>query len=469
MQTISPTPPDSTAVVANALAALATTGGTIFMTAGTYTITQPLKIPADVHIIGEGNATNIFFPTDFGLGVSAIGYDPARNYGSGSSLSKLLITGPGSSHVMGQSPANCDGWEPSDSTDGSEIAIQGFRAGIRIRRSHNTFYRVHSNNNFYNVYFAENPYGNGNHQFIGCWLDGPTMASVCVSGDNIISGGQFLGGHMGFGPYGFLAIDPPSGPVTGAGGFIHSTSVLNVSFESIGNGAIVDKTTGGDTDSLMGVDIRDPGFLWDATGNYRYSSPTDNWHWCVNVRRVTSTRYFAGQFPFTSGTIGVFNAAVSADWDLDVGTFGPQANLLGGGDGTTWCSTSAESIVRDGSKWIARPRGNVGGPIAQGMLTEYGSSYYEVRPYGAQTNQLSGIALNTVLAYGPMAPIVLVAYSGIVQASVESGSVNGSPLYILPGSSHLTPVVNGSPVASSETYGGGAPGGQVMPVRIQWP
>ena len=89
-----------------------------------------------------------------------------------------------------------------------------------------------------------------------------------------------------------------------------------------------------------------------------------------------------------------------------------------------------------------------------------------MRSYGSQTNQLSGIALNDVPAYGTMAPIVLVAYSGVVQATVDSGSVNGSPLYILPGSPHLTPVVNGPPVASSETY---APAGGLMSVRIKWP
>lgn len=468
MQTISPTGSDSTAVVTGALAAIATTGGTIFMTAGNYIIPyQPLLIPADVHIIGEGNATQISFPNDFGSGVSAIGYDPSRNNGSGSSLSKLAIIGPGSSHTMGVPPANCDGWEPSDSTDGSEITIEGFRAGIVIRRSHNTFYRVHSNNNFYNVYFADNPYGNGNHQFIGCWLDGPTMASVCVSGDNIISGGQFLGGHVGFGPYAFLAVDPPSGPVTGAGGFIHSASILNVSFEAIGNGAIVDQTTGSDVDSLLGVDIRDPGFSWDTSGDFRIPGVAADW--CVQVRRATSTRYFAGQSPFTSGAIGVFNATVYADWDLDVGTFGPQANLIGGGDGATWCANCGDAVVRDGNKWIAHPRNYASGwtgTMVPGMLAEYSSSFYQVRIYGQWSNQLAGIAMSSA---PPGIGWVLVAYSGIVQALCEAGSGNGSPLYILPGSSHLTPVVNGSPVATSETSGGGGSGGALMPVRIQWP
>lgn len=466
MQTISPTGSDSTVVVQNALAAAAGTGGTIFFTAGNYVITQPLLLPGGVHLIGEGNASNISFPNDFGSGVSAIGYDSgAPNYASGSSLTRLAITGPGSSHIMGQSPAHCDGWECSDSSDASEVTIQGFRAGIVIRRSHNTFYRVHSNNNFYNVYFADKPYGNGNHQFIGCWLDGPTMASVCVSGDNIISGGQFLGGHVGFGPYAFLAVDPPTGPVQGvAGGFLHSVSILNVSFEQIGNGAIVDKTTGSDVDSMMGVDIRDPGFIWDTGGGYRIPNvPAD---WCVDVRRVTSTRYFAGQYPFTSGSIGVFNASLYADWDLDVGTFGPQANLFGGGDGTTWCAACGDAIVRDGNKWIGRPRRNASGAaIAQGELTEYGISFYEVRPYGEQGRELSGIALAEV----PGGAWFVVGYSGIVNALCEPGAANGSPLYILPGSTHLTPSVSGSPVATSEAYGSSDPGAQLLPVRIHYP
>jgi hypothetical protein len=446
-------PADDTARLLAQIAALASQGGGTLPLSGSYQLSAPLIIPANVVVRGPATLN---WAQDLGTGVAAVRTDPAALQGAAPKFEYVNLVGPGTRNPdtpVGTQLANMDGFAPGSCVDFLECTAIYFRAGWRIQHDHNALTRCRSNSNFYNVLFDDTNFDYGNQLFIGCYFDGPLFASVAVSGANLIDQSNFLQCHLGFGPYAFYKFDGPQGPSTK--GFLAGVRIDGCAFEACGNGAILDESTGapGGQDSLFGTDIVNPGFLWDDQGIYRIPPPRSR-DYAVKVRRVERSRMWGGSSPFLAGDVGTVRADYG-DLDWDLGRFYNDYSTLFGTDTTNGAIGSV--AVRDGVNWQAMLCTNGSGrAIQRGEPMEMGLGWFQANALGTQGNPFFGVALHDAQANAP----ILVGIRGTVYGLCAPIGFTGTPLAAQagnPGQFVPTTVVEDRVASSVGNNGGTGP------------
>jgi hypothetical protein len=384
--------------LADALEEAGDIGARLIIPRGHYIFEAPFQNPRGVHVQGEGKfATLLDFPDDLGAGVYAVEEgSPTGSQAAAWSMRDLWIRGPGS-RSLGVQTCDMDGVAPSGNVDLTDVYVSSFRAGLALVSDHNTFTRVKVADCFYNVLLPSSRTSQGNHTFVTCVLDGATFACVAVEGNNILDEALFLGGHVGFAPYGFYKFDGASASTEG---LMSQTSLINLSFEAIGNAAILDESTGSGSgqDTLHHSTIDNPGFSW--SGTYKIAARVKDY--AVNVRNVNYLRYRGGSNPFSAGTVAAWKIGSNAGSILDdVGS--TVTSLIAPTQSATDVRVQNVNYVADVQ--IAS------GTIAVGDILEWEGSYNTVRRY--QGNRFAGVALSAAT----VGQKVLFAISGDVSVT----------------------------------------------------
>jgi hypothetical protein len=121
-----------------------------------------------------------------------------------------------------------------------DVTIEGFEHGLSIVGNHQRVYSVKVTECDYNLWFGPNADDFGDQTFLDLDLTGARKAGVLIDPSNTIDNAEFIGGHCGWSPYGFLRT-ASRGRHPGKQ-MLTSTSFKGFAFECIGNAAIYDES-----------------------------------------------------------------------------------------------------------------------------------------------------------------------------------------------------------------------------------
>jgi hypothetical protein len=395
--------------------------------------------------------------TDLGAGKAAFKPDPScvPDY-SAAQFQNVRLYGPGA-RSLGVQTSNMDGIRTYGYVSMIQCDIRNFRAGAQILSNHEYFVHCKFSDNFYGVLWDDGALTYGNQQFYSCQLDGNTWAAIACTGANKIDACLFMGGHMGFSPYGFYRFNGPSGPSSVS--WISQTVMDQFAFEYIGNCAIRDATTGAGqgANSLFAVDIRWPGFSW-STADYRL--PGQPHDYAVHVRNVAHLKIFAPINAFSDGAIATYNMQAHASSGItcviDSGDYLPRFVA----------STCAGVQIENSRRWSGYVA-EVAGDVTLGDGVQY-SQNAAIRRYGIEARAFGGVAMQSSV----VGQSCIVANKGLVQANCRVIDVGGRYLMTDPTARHIMkPVVTGAiaqvdPVVAIAHKDGGAAGGALNYVRL---
>lgn len=409
-------------------------GGVVQLQSGDYAMNTELILKDRVLLRGRGMvATQLVWSADLGAGKFAVRQDgSAAIQHEAPSVESLGIIGPVTSITLGVQSCDMDGWRIGRDVDGSQVRVKGFRAGGVIHGDHNTMTQCHFVNNYYNVLYGPNPLTLGNQVWVNCNFTGPAFAAIAVDGSNAIDATVFYGGHLS-GPYGFYKFD---GAATSTRVLLNNSLLDGLSFEWVGNAAILDESTGAaGGNSLSGVTIRNPGFSWNAGGRIA-ARPRD---FAVHVRNIQSSFIRAGVAPFTSGDVATYGfTAAGSIMSLTIEQVGTPPTMSGGGNGVLYSNGVAQARYR---KLLAA--------VVANDLCE--ASTEGVKPYGAETRDFAGVAL----AGGAVNTVVPIAYDGRVTVGAGTTGIATAGVPVKPAPGAGTKVAPASGVGSSGySYGG---------------
>lgn len=225
---------DKVAALAAWTAANATTyGGIVVFAPGFYDVGDLALVwpaaPKTITIAGSGrNTTIVKFSVDGAAGAFAL-----TGAGFGAKIRDLTISGPGSSFVLGTSPANLTGVKMSSRSELVNVTISGFKAGVQITGDHDYMQSVKVQNCFYAEYYHA-PTTAGDHPRIDCDFTGNMRASIGVSPTGRLDAATYLRCHFGFSPFG---IEFEAGGAAGWGGMT-DCQFIGTAWEYCGNGWI---------------------------------------------------------------------------------------------------------------------------------------------------------------------------------------------------------------------------------------
>jgi hypothetical protein len=331
----------------------------------------------------------------------------------------IRFTGPGGGSV-GVPGCAMNGVRLGNNVNMTDCSVFEFSGGVVLYQDHNTLTRCKVSNNYYNILFPDNSPSHGNHNFNNCVLDGPYFASVMVDGANVIDGATFIGGHLGFGPYGFYKRDGPiSGPSTL--GMMSESTILNMAFEGIGNAAFYDASTGtgSGSDTFTSCTIDNPGYSAGG-GGLRIGATQANF--ILTLRNCSGTKIRMGTYPFQAGARGIISCT-GAGLDIDLGSSGLSSYLVKlFGDGVVNSPSIAGATV-SAHKWNADVQ-LASGAVTLGDILEWQGSYNTVDRYGTRgfdvlngaTMGYAGIAMNTAVD----GQYVIRGFSGVVSVTTET-------------------------------------------------
>jgi hypothetical protein len=344
-------------------------GGICYFPPGTYKCTGPLFYYPNQLWVGAGyGASALRLTTELWPGgaapaahfISAAGgpNGPGQSQGASTRISNLLIRGPGAGSSPGQTQSHTTGIQGFNGgflLDNLSIG-GGFYAGLEMVGNHNKCYSLYITGNYYGLDYSDARISTGNDAYFACNLTGNGLAGIHVGGAAVIQTAVFSQLHLGFGPVGIFKTDNQNGwdasgnPVYTGGtastqDLFQMTSLEDVSFESIGNGAILDISTGANRLSLgYGTVLRGNGLLWNnasATTKAPLDGTDSKSAWAMVLRNNDSgSRIETGVYPFiTAPTTGVgvlkIPVAGAVPPAFRFGGNGlPPANFFG--SGTNW-------------------------------------------------------------------------------------------------------------------------------------
>lgn len=446
---------DDTSAIQDAAAAANVAGGIVWTPPGTYKLTGVIPWYQNVDFWGAGQGSVWRWSTDLGTGVYGLdsyghqlGYNAAYLY-------NMHLQGLGNGSI-GTAPCQMRGVRPGFNGVVHRCDIHQFHTGVGFRVDHQKIIDSQIHDNFWNVDFEDNPGSLGNQQFIFAQLDGAYQAGVHVGGDNIMDAVLILGGHCGFSPYGYLKTDEADATAASQG-FMINCNFLNHSFESIGNGGIVDlSTTGSDgfLNSMTGVVIEAPFYSWGSDYNDSGKSKA----WAVKTGVTRNCRIEEWSWPFTTSVGGT--GSVSATTDTGFAT-GAGWTLIGPNG-----ANSVTAGVPAGANWTdGRAIGNIynaGGSITQGDLLEWTSN--GVVRYGTSSNSFAGIA-DAAASEGTA---VLVLRNGTQRVNFAAGTATiGGAITKDASTAYLANFGAGPPTIGVWTGGAGAVGAGLYDIQLQ--
>lgn len=219
------------AVLAAFTAASASTyGGEVVLPPGVWNVADLGLVwtsgkPVTLDGAGVG-VTYLYFSTDRGAGTMALS-------GPGVRVRNMTINGPGTSFVMGASPANLTGVELQSRANLQNVTLQGFRSAVKVVGDHTYMQTVKCLNNYYGELYADATTA-GDHTRIDCDLSGNMRSSIGVATTGVMDAATYVRGHLGFSPF---CIEFESGGATDWVGMVDSQFV-GTAFEYAGNGFI---------------------------------------------------------------------------------------------------------------------------------------------------------------------------------------------------------------------------------------
>ncbi len=180
-----------------------------------------------VTLVGAGvDVTYLYFSTDRAAGTFALS-------GPGVRARNMTISGPGTSFVLGTSPADLRAVQFQSRANLQNVTIQGFHAGVQVTGDHTYMQTVKILNCFYGEEYA-NATTAGDHVRVDCDFTGNLRSSIFVALTGIMDAATYLRGHLGFGPF---HIEFASGGADDWVGMVDS-QFIGTGFEYGGNGFI---------------------------------------------------------------------------------------------------------------------------------------------------------------------------------------------------------------------------------------
>lgn len=424
-----------------------------------FIIRSALSVPPKVHL-RNGKLT---FDTDLGAGVTAVTLNGDNT--TAPTLTNVEIFGPGSTFAVGTVATQMDGVRCCPQSTMILCKVYNFRSNVLIKDNHERFFACRFTNGYYNVYFQGGATTFGDQSFFDCDLSGARWASVAVAPTNVADTVMFSSGHTGFAPYCFYK---ETG--TANRGFISDTQMIGLSFEQVGNAAILDDSSNPTANGSFSYSVIDSaGFTWNPT--YKIAARARDY--AVSVGLSEGSKVRASDWPYIAGDIAAYKFAAGPTW-LDFTHEGdPPANMFA----TATAAFHGATIITNGYRAKVM---RASGTITAGHYLERAGTV-DVRSYGSSSGTGEvGVAVNGATNLG----YVIVATDGEVDALCVTTGSHGVPL--VPDTAQngrLRPVTssgNGYPggtaglepskypivATSAEGGGGGAAGGALMRVRL---
>lgn len=420
---------DATAAVNSiALASAAATGLPIVIPPSntTYKLASPFQMQTGMRMSGFGGGYSIFeAATDFGAGqylfdanLATIGVQDLAPRLDGIGLKGL------GSLVIGTAPCSMDGLKLSRDIVLNDVSVKNFNSNMKVCGDHISMRKVKSSNGLYSLDFSDDAITYGDLAMQDCDLTGALMASIRVQGSNSIDSASLVKVHLGFAPFGILRTGTtPTKPG------MNNSLLFGCSFESIGNSAIRDDTTGGEPITASGVEFHQVGF--STSGTYNYASKDKDY--ALYLRKIVDSEIFVSRTPFTARDVGTLYLGDASDftsliWHLnDAETMPVVRGGTDSGSGIQWDRPGGRRGI------FAMSRATVSNTDAVEMSQGYP---LEVRRNGEEGRPWFGVACQAATAN----QIISVQTQG--RASCKIGSVSvatGGVMLRSDGSVNLVP------------------------------
>ena len=280
--------------------------------------------------------------------------------------------------------------------------VSGFFVGGEMWADHCAIRDSKISSNYYNLDFSDAMTTFGNQTLDNVDLTGAWLSSVHIGGAGYWDASSAYNTHMGASPLGIFKTDTQSGwdgsgnpvyagtPSTQGG--VTGFDFSSVYFESMGNGAILDISTGAGALTL-GAGVWSPcNMSWSATylvTNAPLNNTLYQGEWSVITRNVGDECYlYGGESPMVAGSVGAWHIAGGAGPILVQD--GPQTNAFG--SGSTWCPSCSGSPVMQLPDGTARLYAATG-TIAAGDLVEMTRTSFTVQR-ATGTVPVLGVARN---------------------------------------------------------------------------
>lgn len=384
---------DNSVLINNAMEAINSAGGgELLLPPGELRCTEELLLSRNrVAVRGHGRrATHIRFPSALGNDQYAFGSGVVSG---GSLLAPSFrdfgIVGPGGGSLTGSSGAKTAN-APSDRSlgvlvpDGAvidNVYINGFYGGLVTCGNHQYCFRIMATGNWINCYFAPGITTAGDQQFWQCDFTGATWASIGIAGSNLAASVSWIGCHLGSAPYAIWKGDDPDGTASNQPGILYS-HFIDTSFESCGNAAYLDESTG-TPNSIGETLISNPGFSWSNTPRLAAKDRD----YAMHVRSCNRVTVRSLGQPFAKGDVGTYNLGTS--WDIHDTT--PYQNMFGAS--CVGSQYTFHNEDRTGTIYTVRTGAT---SVAAGELLEFSAG--DVQRYGTSTRVYAGVAAHAAAA-----------------------------------------------------------------------
>lgn len=304
---------------------------------GTHAMDSAISIATSQQIILEGRgmkSTTFQWSSDTGAGTFALDKTGTTSQ-QGHEIRNLRFLGPGGSvtPTPGTKPtATMDGINHGGDWKLKDCEVVGFRNGVTMAEDHSSVENCRIKNNFYGVFFPNNPIRTDNHYFKKCEITANALTSVGIGGDGArLAQTHFDHCHFGFSPWCFYRETHVSG------GFCSELVLTNPTFEQYGNGVFCDETyaaTAGASGSLaglriiMGICTQSDTYKYTAGGDGGTGSKVVIAPW--NVRRIVGLRVFGGasvQGGFPAKLVAANTTLINCD-TIDNSDLGDMSKLI---------------------------------------------------------------------------------------------------------------------------------------------
>jgi hypothetical protein len=361
-----------------------------------------------VTLVGAGpDVTYLYFSTDRAAGTFALS-------GPGVRVRNMTIYGPGTSLVLGTSPANLRAVEMQNRANLQHVTIERFHAGYQVVGDHTYAETVKTLNCFYGEEYA-NGTTFGDHTRIDCDNTGNLRASIFVALDGKMDAATYIRGHLGFTPF---CIECEAGGADDWVGMIDS-QFIGTAFEYGGNGFLYN------SDQKVMVQNVTLDRCRPFSRNVAYKIAALAVQPDVFVRTVDSM-HIIGDGPIQweplvirsctwEGWKRSYAAAVAAGFTFLKGFMG-----LSGTGGTM-------ALTHSNSRAVAM---SAEAAITAGQVVEYSGAAHYVRPHnpsGANGGSLiAGVALNAAPSVNDVCIVVQEDYEGTTPIQVAGAGPYGA-------------------------------------------
>jgi hypothetical protein len=441
-------------------------GGVVYFGPGTYKCSQQLKYWAGTEWRGAGaGASVIKLTTDLWDSVSAT---PAHfvvaggtlPQGNGFKMSDLVIRGPGAGATPGQVRSHTTGVQSASGIILSNVFIGGgFFAGLEVISNHEKFHNVYSTGNYFNLDYADPSATVGNQAYFSCNFTGAGLASIHIGAANRMEATTVEQCHLGDGPVGILRTDHQNGwdgsgnPIYTGGAAASTVAILastlsDLAFESIGNAAILDMSSGAGIATMSGGTriFGEQPFSWSPamlTTNAPLNNPAYQAAWTLILRGPANNarlEHLVSTAP-PAGGLGVLNMTVT-NFGPPVCVFNtvPPVNFYGSGVAANWTAphgARARFVAQYGNALAGQATGTAYGNahgmnattvINAGDLVELSAANGTVQR-ATGTKPVFGVALTP--APGGLTAMVVVLTDGIAMMNAAVASIGpGQILYL---------------------------------------